>query len=144
MIQPRHPPPGSYVDDPAAKLDRADCAASEQTLAYALTLEAFHRVFDWIMRGEVSQRSLRFHLVVLCVCPQLLPCKYPSASWCARIHGVSRQWACRLQQEFVCELGDKIRFRGQRFRCRANLPQSRRGRMRRGTRGPQPGPVAGA
>jgi hypothetical protein len=45
----------------------------------------------------------------------MLPCERPSASWCAREHGVSRQYASRLQQEFTRELGDYIRFRGQRF-----------------------------
>ncbi|HUB67480.1 MAG TPA: hypothetical protein VL981_08355 [Candidatus Methylacidiphilales bacterium] len=50
----------------------------------------------------------------------LLPCKRPSASWCARQHGVSRQRASRLQQEFARELGGNIQFRGQCFLNRAN------------------------
>jgi len=112
MFHARHLPTDSCRDDPAGHLDPAPV---DPGLPYAMAGEALHLVFDWIMRGGVEQRSLRFHLVALCVCPQLLPCKHPSASWCARIHGVSRQWASRLQQEFVRELGVAIRFRGQRF-----------------------------
>ncbi len=67
-----------------------------------------------------GQRGLRSDLVTLCICPHLLPCKRPSASWCARQHGVSRQRASRLQQEFARELGANIQFRGQRFLKRAN------------------------
>jgi hypothetical protein len=70
------------------------------------------------MRGDLNQRSLRHHLVALCVCPHLLPCKRPSAAWCGRIHGVSRQRASHLHQEFTCEFGDYLQFRGQRFLCK--------------------------
>lgn len=105
MIRPRYLPPPVPLDHPA----------SVEIVSYALAGEALHFVFDWIMQGDASQRSLRFHLVVLCLWPQLLPCKHPSASWCARVHGVSRQWASRLQQDFARTIGDKIQFRGQRF-----------------------------
>jgi hypothetical protein len=128
MIMPRHLPPHACFDDPAANLDRV---ASDQTLVFALAGFGITRVQEWIARGDAKQRGLRSDLVTLCICPQMLPSKRPSASWCAREHGVSRQWACRLQQEFARELGDYIRFRGQRF-------QMRRGRMQRVTRGSQP------
>jgi hypothetical protein len=121
MIRPRYLPPNSCFDDPSARLDSP---AIEEILSYAAFGEALHFIFDWIMEGEVSQRSLRFHLVVLCLWPQLLPCKRPSASWCGRIHGVSRQWACLLQQNFARAVGDKIQFRGQRFRKNPTAPSS--------------------
>ncbi len=117
MIRPRHLPSDAYLDDPVSRLDREIDA---QAQAFTMARETLIRVFDWIVQGDVSQRSLRFHLVILCISPRLLPCKYPSASWCAREHGVSRQWACRLQQEFARQLGDRIRFRGQRFTCQAS------------------------
>jgi hypothetical protein len=85
-------------------------------LAYALASETLIRVFDWIARGEVAQRSLRLHLAMLCLCPQLLPCKRPSASWCAQQHQVSRQWASRLHQDFARTFAGKLQYRGQRFR----------------------------
>jgi hypothetical protein len=73
---------------------------------------------------------------------KILPCKHPSAAWCARQHGVSRQWASRLHQDFTRKFGGYLQFRGQRFRnCALALP-ARRGRGRRGEQGPQPGPVA--
>ena len=55
------------------------------------------RVHEWITRGRggAKQRGLRSDLVTLCICPHLLPCKSPSASRCARQHGVSRQRALR-------------------------------------------------
>jgi hypothetical protein len=112
MIRPRYLPPNSCFDDPAARMDRP---AIEEVISYDLFGEAFRFIFDWIMEGDVSQRSLRFHLVVLCLWPQLLPCKRPSASWCGRVHGVSRQWACRLQQDFARAVGKRTQFRGQRF-----------------------------
>ena len=121
MIMPRHLPPNSYFDDPAANLDHADRAASEQTLAFALASGGFTRIGEWITRGRggAKQRALRSDLVLLCICPQFLPCKRPSAAWCARQHGVSRQRASLLQQEFAREFGDYIQFRGQRFLCQA-------------------------
>ena len=96
MIRPRYLPSGACFDDPAGRLD-----ATVEIVSYALAGETLHFVFDWIMQGKIQQRSLRFHLVVLCLWPQLLPCKRPSASWCARIHGVSRQWATRLKKDFA-------------------------------------------
>ncbi len=97
MIRPRYMPPDACLDDPAVCVDHS---ATVEMVSYALAGEALRFVFEWIMEGDVSQRSLRFHLVVLCLWPQLLPCKRPSASWCARIHSVSRQWATRLKQDF--------------------------------------------
>ena len=145
MIMPRLAPPGSYVDDPADTIDRADRAESDHTLILALASEGFTRIGEWITRGRggARQRALRSDIVLLCICPHFL-CKRPSAAWVARQHGVSRQRASLLQQEFAREFGDNLQFRGQRFRSHANMLQKRRGRVRRETRGPQPGPVAGA
>ncbi len=120
MMGFHHLPAGGYFDDPAANLDREK---NERALYLALVCETVIRIFEWILRGGVKQRSLRFHLVALRLCPQLLPCKHPSVSWCAREHGVSRQWANRLQQEFVRELGDRFHFRGEPFsRQWMNIP----------------------
>jgi len=76
------PPAGSYLDDPATKLEIIS-------------------VFEWISRGPVCQRALRSDLVLLCLCPYVLPCKRASAAWCAREHGVSRQRASHLQRDFA-------------------------------------------
>lgn len=128
MIMPRHMPPDAYFDDPAMKLDHLDCL---EELSRKMSSETLICVFDWIMRGKVKQRSLRFHLVALCVCPQLFPCKHPSAYWCAREHGVSRQWASQLHQQFSNELGDRIRFRGQRFASKINVSKKQRGLLKK-------------
>jgi hypothetical protein len=120
MIGPRHAPPGSYVDDPAAKIDRP---AKEQPSAYAIAGHGITRIKEWAARGKAKQRALRHDLVTLCLCPQFLPCKRPSAAWCGRQHGVSRQYASRLQQEFAREFGDHLQFRGQRFLNQANAAQ---------------------
>ena len=119
MIMPRYMPPDAYFDDPAGKMDPAP---RDDSLAFALAGGGIIRVQEWITRGRggAKQRGLRSDLVTLCICPHLLPCKRPSASWCARQHGVSRQRASRLQQEFAREFGDHIQFRGQRFLNRAN------------------------
>jgi hypothetical protein len=121
MIMPRHAPPGAYVDDPADTIDRADRAESDHTLALALASEGFTRIGEWITRGRggARQRALRSDIVLLCICSHFL-CKHPSAAWVARQHGVSRQRASFLQQEFVREFADYIQFRGQRFLSQAN------------------------
>jgi len=108
MIRPRRIPPNSYFDDPATRLDEP---TQDEVLSIALAGEALQRIFDWIMEGDVEQRSLRYHLVVLCLFPQLLPCSRPSAAWCARIHGVSREWASRLRRNFVAQFNGNLRFR---------------------------------
>ena len=120
MIGPHHAPPGAYIDDPAEKLDRP---AREQPSAYAIAGHGITRIKEWATRGKAKQRALRHDLVTLSLCPGMLPCKHPSAAWCAREHGVSRQWASRLQQDFVREFGDYIQFRGQRFLNQANAIQ---------------------
>jgi len=120
MIRPCHAPPGSYVDDPAAKIDRP---VNGQPSAFAIASHGITRIKEWAARGKARQRALRHDLVTLSLCPQMLPCKHPSAAWCAREHGVSRQYASRLQQEFVREIGDHIQFRGQRFLNQANAIQ---------------------
>jgi hypothetical protein len=112
MIQFRNPPPGAYFDDPPTNLDRP---ADDQRSHFALAAHGITRIKEWANRGGVKQRALRHDLVTLCVCPQFLPCKRPSAAWCGRQHGVSRQYASRLQQEFTRELGGHLQFRGQRF-----------------------------
>jgi len=121
MIMPRHMPPDAYFDDPAEKPEREE--SDIQTLAFALASGVLARVNEWIMRGNLHQRSLRHHLVAFCVCPHLLPCKRPSAAWCGRQHGVSREYASHLHQEFTREFGDYLQFRGQRFLCQANAIQ---------------------
>jgi len=113
MIMPRRLPRDAFFDDPAANLDHT---VSNLGLAFALAGIGITRVQEWITRGKAKQRGLRSDLVTLCICPQMLPCTRPSASWCASEHGVSRQYASRLQQEFTRELGDYIQFRGQRFK----------------------------
>jgi hypothetical protein len=107
MIRPHYVPPDTYFDDP---VDRLDLQEADEILPYALAGEALHRVFEWIMRGDVQQRSLRFHLVALCLFPRLLPCKRPSVAWCGKIHGVSREWARRLRQDFAQQFDGKMRF----------------------------------
>jgi hypothetical protein len=87
-------------------------------LAFSLAGETLIRVFDWVAQGEREQRSLRLHLAMLGLCPQLLPCKRPSASWCAKQHDVSRLWASRLHQDFARTFAGKLQYRGQRFRNR--------------------------
>lgn len=111
-IRPRPIPAEAYFDERPANLDN-----TTRDLAFALGSFGITRIQEWITRGQGGprQRGLRSDLVTLCVCPQMLPCKRPSAGWCAREHGVSRQYAYRLQQEFSRELADYIRFRGQRF-----------------------------
>jgi hypothetical protein len=95
---------------------------------------------EWITagRGWVKDRALRSDIALICVSPHLFECKRPSAAWCARQHGVSREYAARLCREFAAKFGVYIQFRGQHF-----LNQKRRGRGRQGPEGPQPGPVAG-
>jgi hypothetical protein len=111
MIRPHRLPANVSFDDPAKNLQRAEIEPS----AFSLAADGLTYVFDWIMNGDLRQRSLRFHLVVLCVCPEMLPCKRPSAAWCGQVHGISRQRASLLQKEFTRQLGAHIRFRGQRF-----------------------------
>jgi hypothetical protein len=119
MIRPRYMPSDAFFDDPATKIDPPP---RDDSFAFALAGGGITRVHEWITRGRggAKQRGLRSDLVTLCICPHLLPCKRPSASWCARQHGVSRQRASRLQQEFARELGANIQFRGMRFLNRAN------------------------
>lgn len=120
MIMPRYMPPNSYCHHPADIIDRADQAESTHTLILALASDGFTRIGEWITRGRggARQRALRSDIVLLCICPHFL-CKRPSAAWVARQHGVSRQRASLLQQEFAREFGDYIQFRGQRFLNRA-------------------------
>ena len=120
MIGPYHAPPGAYVDDPAEKLDRP---ANEQLSPFTIAGHGMTRIKEWATRGKAKQRALRHDLVTLSMCPQMLPCKHPSAAWCAMEHGVSRQWASRLQQEFAREFGNHIQFRGQRFLNQAHASQ---------------------
>jgi hypothetical protein len=89
-----------------------------------LASEALHRISDWIMQGDLQQRSLRFHLVMLCLFPQLLPCKHPSAAWCGEIHGVSGEWARRLRRDFISQFNGNLRFRA--YHSSAKQPSARR------------------
>ncbi len=125
MIMPRIAPPGSYIDDPAEKLDRTDHAESARNLAFALAKGGLTCVCEWITRGRggVTNRALRADIVVLCICSQFLPCKRPSASWVGRQHGVSRQRANELRKEFADYIAPYIQFNGQRFLNQANALQ---------------------
>lgn len=137
MIMPRYLPPNSCFNDPADTIDREE--DEPRNLAYALASGALTCIGEWITqgRGGVTHRALRADIVLLCICPHFL-CKRPSAAWVARQHGVSRQRANDLRKEFAGYIAPHLQFRGQRF-----LNQ-RRGRVRQGAEGPQPGPVAGA
>jgi hypothetical protein len=124
MIRPRHLPPDTYFDDPAEKLDRADHAA--RNLAFVLASTGLTRVGDWITRGRggAAQRALRIDIVLMCICPQFLPCKRPSGAWIGRQHGVSRERANHLRKEFANFIAPHIQFRGQRFRNRGHILQN--------------------
>jgi hypothetical protein len=139
MNRPRYMPPDAYWDDPAEKIDPPE--RDPRDLAYDMASVLHARINEWITagRGWVKHRALRSDIALICVSPHLFECKRPCAAWCARQHGVSREYAARLCREFAAKFGDYIQFRGQRF-----LNQKRRGRGRQGPEGPQPGPVAGA
>ncbi len=116
MSMLHHAPPGAYVDDPAANLNPV---SSERDSSFALASHGVTRIKEWASRGKAKQRALRHDLVTLCICPEFLPCKHPSAAWVGRQHGVSREYASRLCREFARKFGDYIQFRGQRFLCQA-------------------------
>ena len=120
MIKPRNLPPGAYFDDPAEKLDRSGDAARD--LAFVLASTGLTRVGDWITRGRggVTHRALRVDIVLVCICPQFLPCKRPSAAWVGRQHGVSRTRVNHLRKDFAGFIAPYIQFRGQRFLNRGN------------------------
>ena len=123
MIRPRHLPPDAYFDDPAEKLDRPGDAARD--LAFVLAGTGLTRVGDWITRGRggVTQRALRMDIVLMCICPQFLPCKRPSGAWLSRQHGVSGTRVNHLRKDFAGFIAPHIQFRGQRFLNRGNTPQ---------------------
>src|ERR1700677_551054 len=122
MIRPRYLPPDAYFDDPAEKLDHGDHAASDRNLAFVLASTGLTRVGDWITRGRggITQRALRIDIVLVCICPQFLPCKRPSAAWVGRQHGVSRTRVNHLRKDFASFIAPYIQFRGQRFLNRSN------------------------
>jgi hypothetical protein len=109
----------SYLNHPADTMDREE--NQEGSLAYALASGGLTCVGEWITRGRggVTHRALRADIVLLCICPQFLPCKRPSAAWVARQHGVSRQRANDLRKEFASYIAPYVQFRGQRFLNRA-------------------------
>ncbi len=119
MIMPRHLPPDACFDDPVDKLDPIK-DESEPTKAYAMAAHGLKRIKAWAAQGNVRQRAMRDDLVTLCMCPEYLPCKRPSASWVAQQHGVSREYTSRLCREFARKFGNYIQFRGQRFLNRTN------------------------
>jgi len=86
----RSMPPDACMDDPVEKMDPPISGAPSP---FALASYGLTRIKEWAARGNVKQRTLRHDLVTLCLCPQMLPCKRPSAAWCAKEHGVSRQYA---------------------------------------------------
>jgi hypothetical protein len=112
-------PPDAYVDDPAEKIDGPGGDLRDMACTFAGALHA--RIHEWVTRGRggVRQRALRSDISLLCISPKLFRCKHPCAAWVARQHGVSRQRASLLQQEFAREFGDYIQFRSQRFLNRA-------------------------
>ena len=116
MSKPYHMRPDAYVDDP---VDKIDPPASNQDSSFAMASHGITRIKEWASHRKVKQRALRHDLVTLCICPELLPCKEPSAAWVGRQHGVSREYASRLCREFSRKFGDYIQFRGQRFLCQA-------------------------
>jgi hypothetical protein len=112
MIRPRYLPPDACFDDPVAKLDPEVNARDSH---FALASYGLARIKEWAARGNAQQRALRGDLVTLCICPEFLPCKRPSAAWVGEQHGVSREYASRLRREFARSFGAYIQFRGQRF-----------------------------
>ncbi|MCE0499212.1 MAG: hypothetical protein LV481_14830 [Methylacidiphilales bacterium] len=144
MIMPKYLPPNSYFDDPAEKIDLPESNVRDLAFTFAGALHA--RINEWVTRGRggVKQRALRSDISLLCICPELFRCKRPCGAWVGRQHGVCRERVRKLRKEFAREFADYIQFRGQRFLNRAGVPQKRRGRGRRGKKGPQPGPLAGA
>jgi hypothetical protein len=107
---PVRPPTGSYLDDPAAKLEKP---FHGDALADALTKLEVIRFCEWISRGNTRQRALRSDLVILSLCRHLLPCKRPSAAWVGREHGVTRQRTSQIQTDFIRHFSDYIRLREQ-------------------------------
>jgi hypothetical protein len=142
MIALRPLPPDACIDDPVANLEPME--GDVRSKALSMASYGMTRIKEWATRGDAKQRALRHDLVTLCMCPQFLPCKRPSAAWCGRQHGVSRQYASRLQQEFTRAFGDHLQFRGQRFLNRVGLDFRDGAGCGGGAQGPQPGPVAGA
>jgi hypothetical protein len=122
MIRPQYLPSDAYFDDPAEKLDHGDHAATDRNLAFVLASTGLTRVGDWITRGRggITQRALRVDIVLVCICPQFLPCKRPSAAWVGRQHGVSRTRVNHLRKDFAGFIAPYIQFRGQRFLNRGN------------------------
>ena len=120
MMMPQHLPPNSYLDDPAENIDREESDVRDMAFDFASVLQA--RLNEWASRGRggVKQRALRFDIALLCMRPESFPCKYPCAAWVARQHGVSRQRASILQQEFAREFAEYLQFRDQRFLNRAS------------------------
>jgi hypothetical protein len=112
---PRHLSADAYFDDPVEKLDGVDESARD--IAFVLASTGLTRIGDWITQshGGARQRALRVDLVLLCVCPQFLPCKHPSCAWVGRQHGVSGVRANRLRRDFARLVAPYIQFRGQRF-----------------------------
>ena len=146
MIRPYSLPPDAYFDDPAEKIDQSDSTEIDRKLISAKASDALTRCNEWITRGRsgATNRSLRADIVLLSITPHFLPTKRPSAAWIAKEHNISRQRVSELWREFSAYIGESIQFRGQRFRNRRSGAYQRRGRVRQGTEGPQPGPVAGA
>lgn len=89
--------------------------SGDDVQAFSLAGEVLYRAFKWIMHGNLEQRSLRLHVAVLCISPHVLPCQKPSLSWCARIHGGTRQWAHQLVHQFLHKLGVNVFYRGRQF-----------------------------
>lgn len=124
MTVPRRVPSDACFDDPADKLDGVDESARD--IAFVLASTGLTRIGDWITqgRGDAHQRALRSDIVLMCICPQFLPCKRPSCAWLSHQHGVSRTWANNLRKEFARFVGPYVQFHGQRFLNQTNRVQA--------------------
>lgn len=106
--KPYHMPPDAYMDDPAENIDRA--AAKPEEESRLMASEVISRAFGWAMQQGSAQCSLRTHILILKIRPELLPCDHPSLSWCGQVHGVSRQRAWVVWQSLKRELSENMRF----------------------------------
>ena len=135
------------LDDPAEKIDRADRAESDRNLdpGPGQRWPDLYRRVDHAWAGR-RHATGPFALILSCSpsAHNFCHASCPYAAWVGRQHGVTRQRASELWREFAEYIAPYVQFKGQRFLNQRNGSQKRRGRVRQGTEGPQPGPVAGA
>jgi len=136
MIRPYHLPADACFDDPAEKFGCADAAENQRDLAYALAEEGLRFVAEWLTRGRngLKHRAMRADIFLLCIHPDFLPFeRRPSAAAIGRLHGVSRERARKLRNQFRDAIAPYIKFPGQRSRPQPHACSKRPGRVRRGT-----------